>query len=764
MKFSYNWLKEYFDEELPSINEVADVLNMNAFEIDGIEDNILDIDIKPNRAHDSFCHRGIAKEIASLLGKKFRDRNIEQTYKTENESGLQIKMDDKNYLCPRYMGRRIENISVKNSPDWLREKLLGLEERSISNVVDITNFVMLDLGQPMHAFDADKVKGDIHVRKAQKNEKIELLDGNEVVLDGNVLLIADEEGPLAIAGIKGGKRAEVSAETKNIILESANFNATNVRKTSQKLNIKNNSSKRYENGISPELTELAMKFATKLIAENASTENTKIYKTEDVYPRRKNPYKVGISLREVNRLLGTDLKEKEIEEILNKIGWQWEKLVPQERMAKIAGEILDKPYKYGASVSYDAPNYFDCSSFTAYLYSQVGIAIPRITADQFIFGKEIKASDLMPGDLIFSQNSSGKEEKEIKIIATGEIITQKVLHTKTFEFLPGTPVPEGIDHNGIYMANGKIAYASGLWHKGKVVIENLNESPSFKNIKGYRRMADLDEERFVITVPFERLDVRIKEDLVEEIGRIYGYGNIKSIMPKNIPEKPQINDDFVTAQKIRLALVNLGFSEVYTYAFREKGKVEVENPIASNKSFLRNNLKDGLKESLETNMRNAPLLGLDKMKIFEIGTVFSKNGEQMNVAWGTKDKKETKIEEHELKEAAKKIGIEDIKSIKVESNIKFEPISQYPFILRDVAVWTPKGTEEGSVLKIISDNAGELLVQKRLFDKFEKDDRVSYAFSLVFQSQEKTLTDSEINNIMKKITDILNSQDGWQVR
>lgn len=775
MIISRNWLQEYFKEKLPSAKEIAEDLTMHSFEIERLEekdgDSILDVKVLPNRAHDCLCHRGIAKEVATLSDKKFSERGLSNGRDGETEeaeSALQIKIDD-HRLCPRYMGKRIENIETKSSPDWLREKLESVGERSINNVVDITNFVMLDMGQPMHAFDADKVEGGIHVRYAKDGEMITLLTGEEVALDESVLLIADEAGPLAIAGIKGGKKAEVTENTKNIILESANFNSTMVRKTSQKLGIKNNASKRYENEISPEMTETAMRQAAGLILENAQTESTKTYKTEDIYLRRRNAYKVGISLSEINLLLGTSLDAGEVQDILERTGWEWKKTVPKEEIAKMAEENKGKPYKYGASISFDAPDYFDCSSFTAYLFAQSGIAIPRVTVDQFVFGKEVKEAELMPGDLVFAQNDSDGEEKEVEIIATGEKIKQKVKHTKTFEFLPGTEVPEGLDHVGVYLGGGRVAHASGMWYKGEVVIEELQDSLAFKNIRGYRRVADLEEERFVVTTPPERLDLRIKEDLLEEIGRIYGYDKIGSAMPQSKID-PELNKNFEKIQQARIILTSLGYSEVYNYAFRNKGEVRAENPIASDKSFLRSNLKDGVTESLEMNYRNAPFLGLDEIKVFEIGTVFGKEKERIHVVWGVRNKKETKVEECSLEEGLKKLSAlspdypKNIFGMIQGEGVRFKPISPYPFVLRDIAVWTPKSTEEKEALGIIVKNAGDILVRHKLFDKFEKEDRVSYAFNLVFQSQDRTMTDSEINEVMDKITKSLNSKEGWQVR
>lgn len=751
MLVSKKWLGEYV-EGLPSAQEIAEALTMHSFEIEGVEkkkdDFVIDVKVLPNRAHDCLCHRGIAKEISVVLNKKFNEREApESRFASENSKKLEIKVDDPK-LCRRYIGKRIENISIKDSPQWLKEKLEILGERSICNIVDITNYIMLDLGQPMHVFDADKVDGAIHVRLAKAGEKIILLTGEEAILSEKDLVIADDKGALAIAGIKGGKKAEVMPETRNIILESANFDPTAVRKTSQKTNIKNNSSKRFENEISPGVAEPAMTYAARLISELAGDEKTKYYETADFYPRKRNPYKVGISISELERLLGAEIKEKEVEKILERNGWQFEKIKPAEKIKSLTENLIGKSYELGASVSFDAPQKFDCSSLVAYMFSQAGISLPRISVDQYVYSKRIKREELASGDLIFTNTGNGK------------------VHYKSVEWARDTEVPEGVDHVGLFLGEDKVFHVSRTTRFS--VVEKLSESKYFEKPVGFGRVSTLNEERFVVTVPPERIDLRTKEDLVEEIGRIHGYENVRPALLENDGKKGEVNENLLMSQKIRKILAGTGYSEVYTYAFTEKGDVEIENPIASNNSFLRKNLSDDLKKALELNFKNAPLLGLDEIKIFEIGSVFGKDSEKTNVAWGIKNKKETKVNECELKEAVKKLGAEEGEDVfflpQKKEILKFEPISPYPFVLRDIAVWTPAKTEEKEVEKIILENAGDFLSKHRLFDRFEREGRVSYAFSLVFQSQEKTLTDDEINKVMEKMTAALNSKKDWQVR
>ena len=793
MIVSYKWLQKYFDEELPVPEKLEEVLTLGAFEVENIEkvgdDYILDIDVLPNRAHDCLSHRGIAKEIALLLG-----LNIKQSKKDSLPSGSDITIQVKNKeqdLCNRYIGRKISGIKVAESPDWLKERLEAIGQRSINNIVDATNYVMFDIGQPLHAFDADKVEGDIVVRLAKKGEKITTLSGDEVELDESVLVIADEKDPLAIAGIKGGKKAEVDEHTTNIVLEAANFTPVNVRKTSRRLNILTDSSKRFENEISPESAKWGIEEVSALIVDIAGGDNTKIGEVVDVYPKVAKPYKVGISLEEINKILGVQVTGSEIEDIWSRFGFDVKTVVPKEKIKEIIDSkvVLGKEYKSGASVTYDAPEFFDCSSLISWMFKEAGISIPRISVDQFVFSERIEKSALEFGDLIFSN--------------TG-IVRKTGIYKESVEFLPGTQVQSGVDHVGMYLGDGKVMHTSS--QTGKVVVEDVDIAEMFKNIVGYGRVDGLDEERFVVTVPPQRIDLRIKEDLIEEVGRVYGYAKIE---PKalEVDENAPVNKTFYYVNKIKNILIKEGFSEILTSTFTDNGDIELENPMAEDKKFLRNNLRGGLLKSKELNTKYIDLLGVDKVKIFEIGKVFKKSGEELHISIGVGSVKSKKGEntakelEDILSILFNKLGVElniEKKDGVAEAEINldelieklpepesyenvlevysgdvvYKTISPYPFVGRDIAVFVPEEVVEEEIKKIIESEAGELLVRSpKLFDRFEKKDKetdkiekVSYAFKMVFQSQEKTLTDEEVNEIMNKITKALNNKEGWEVR
>jgi phenylalanyl-tRNA synthetase beta subunit len=806
MLISYNWTKEYF-KKLPKPEKLVDILNKRAFEIEGLEEKklsngevdwIIDADVLPNRAHDALCHYGMAKEISTITGLKLIEKEIPAAPVT-GKSDFDVKVNAQSTdaygkkvdVCRRYIAREIKNISVTDSPDELRLKMESIGQKSINNIVDITNIVMFELNQPMHAFDANKISGNtIFVRNAKDDEEITTLDNQEIKLNKENPVIADSEKALAVAGVKGGKKAEVDANTTDIVLESANFHPTIVRKTSKQIGVKTESSKRFENEISPVLAERAIEIATDLILKYASTNETAVCASIEYYPRPIRNYRTGVSVSEINNLLGLNLNEGKVKKILEALKFEYEIVNPRDKIVVEARNNLGKPYKYGASVLLDAPNEFDCASFVAYVYSVAGISIPRISIDQFVSGDQITRDQLRPGDLIFGNNEKLDDYR-----------------TESVEFLPGTKVAGGIDHVGIYIGGDEVLHASRHNNSG-VEISKIDEHTDFtKNIK-FARHIEKEEIRFAVKVPFERLDIKNKNDLIEEIARVYGYEKIADRPIGDLGFSAKLNKKYAINSLIRKTLIEEGFSEIITYSFVEKGEVTPEKPIADDKGFLRTNLAEGMEKSLEKNVRNADYLGLDKIKTFEIGTVFSKKdnveSEKMMLSIGItnkigvkkptpantireviekiagavpgfdkdgilkKVKDDTSVIEINLTELYEKISEDDVAEMEyvdfpTEISDKYTPISQYPFILRDIAVWIPSDIAPEKLLKIIEKESGELLIRTTMFDVYEKDDRTSYAYRLVFQSHEKTLTDDEINPIMESITQKITDKK-WEVR
>ena len=320
MKFSYNWLKELVPAA-PAPEKVAETLLMHAFEVEGMEkkgsDTIFSIDVLPNRIADASGHLGMARELAALLKKSLKLPKFEVKESKELVSRfLKVEVRDKE-ACPRYVARYAHNIKVAPSPAWLKERLEACGINSLNNIVDITNYVMLYFGQPLHAFDADKVESGIVVRCAKAGEKFVSLDGDEHTLTKEDLLIADTEGPLALAGIKGGKRAEVTRETKKIILESANFSPEGIERTAKRANLLTDAAIRFRVGIDTNLTVEAVDMAASLIQTIAGGEVLKgRVDTGKNVPARP----VKLRLTKAQSVLGFAISEKEIFDILERLG------------------------------------------------------------------------------------------------------------------------------------------------------------------------------------------------------------------------------------------------------------------------------------------------------------------------------------------------------------------------------------------------------------------------------------------------------------
>ncbi len=630
MKVSYAWLDSYFPKSLftrglPKPARLAELFNVYFAEVEAVEkidgDTVFEIKTLADRNHYTLCHRGIARE-ASVITKKPLKAPTEPKIELD-QAVSKVLVNVTTNLCRRYVARRIEGITVSSSPRLISRRLTAVGARSINTIVDATNFVMFDIGQPLHAFDADKVIGGITVRMAQSGEVITILDGREITLKDSDMVIADTVGPLAIAGVKGGKRAEVTTETKNIIIESANFDPASVRRTAHRTQLRNDSSKRFENEITPELAGEAMSAVTARIVEMSGG---KVGEVTDIYPQPVTSWNVSVSVDMLTDMIGAPVTVSEAQDILE---------------------------RQGCVVS-----------------------------------------------------------------VTGNVLTVKP--------------------------------------------------------------------------PFDRLDMVIPEDIADEIARIRGYDVLPSVQTPVLPVATPIDATFYAAEAVKNILVEAGFSEVQTYALVSKGAYEVAYPLASDKSALRERIAIKLSESLTMNCHNADLLGLENIKLFEIGKVFLKEGEKTVLALGVLPVKKKKgiTADSIITEMLAKLGMKavitngiaevdfdayvaqrslsgtlsDLHFAPLVRNIHYKPFSAYPFITRDIAFFAPAGTQVTHAQTVISKALSPLAVKgPDLFDRFEKEGKVSYGFRIIFQSFERTLSDDEVNTSMKQVYDAVSSQ-GWMVR
>ena len=282
-----------------------------------LDDVVFDVSITPNRP-DAMSHFGIAREIKAILGGKLKIPSIKLIEsKSKTRDFITIKILDR-INCPRYTSRVILGVTIKPSPQWIQDALQHIGIRPINNIVDITNYVLMEIGHPLHAFDYDIIKGKtIIVKCANEGERFVTLDEKERVLNKAMLMICDGERSIAIAGVMGGRNSEISNSTKNIVIESAYFRPQSVRRTSKTLGITTEASQRFERGADPNITEWAVNRAATLVQAYAGGEILR--GVADIYPKKLKPLILNFNTNRTNEILGTNLKSKNIIQALSKL-------------------------------------------------------------------------------------------------------------------------------------------------------------------------------------------------------------------------------------------------------------------------------------------------------------------------------------------------------------------------------------------------------------------------------------------------------------
>ena len=280
------------------------------------DDFVFEIGLTPNRA-DAASHLGVARDLAAYFRTSIKMPEVEAFNVSNDSLSIPVRVEDES-ACPRYSSVTISGITVKASPDWLQDRLKVIGIRPINNIVDVTNYVLHDLGQPLHAFDEDQIKGSVIVKKCEEGTPFVTLDGVERKLSAEDLMICDEQGPMTIAGVYGGKNSGVTEQTTNIFLESAYFNAVSVRKTAKRHGLKTDSSFRYERGTDPEITVYALKRAALLIQELGG--GTISSQVGDLYPNPVKPFDVEVSYENIQSLIGVQIPETQIKEIIEALG------------------------------------------------------------------------------------------------------------------------------------------------------------------------------------------------------------------------------------------------------------------------------------------------------------------------------------------------------------------------------------------------------------------------------------------------------------
>ena len=643
--------------------ETEQELGSDVVEVLGLNDYILDLSITPNRA-DALSMRGLTYELGALYNNKVDFNDVE---KEENYEATSLQVAIESDSCRNYVGQVVKNVEVKSSPLWLQTRLMNSGIRPINNIVDITNYVLLEFGQPMHAFDKDLVGDKIVVRDAKEGEVLETLDGEERKLQTTDLVITDGTRAIALGGVMGGKNTEVSEETKNIILESAYFNPTSVRRTSAAHGLRSDSSARFEKGIDPNMQKVALARAVELILElcpNAVVESS-----------------VGVVNKE------------------------------EEKVVEIT---------------------------TSYINNYLGITL-----------------------------------------STEEIV----------------------------------AILEGLSFRVEVTGENL-----------------------VVKVPTRRPDISIKQDLVEEVIRIYGYDNLASTLPKfSKTTKGGLTYSQRMVRDLRAVYASLGFNDTINYSLvseeeatgytlEDHHKVRLLMPMTETHSTLRQSLVPGLLNTVQYNVARKQ----KDLKLLEIGRVFfgsgddniqpketlylsaALTGEERATKWlkesssldffAAKGYLEVVFERLGLDEkvtyrkstlegmhpgrfaevylgekrigfigevhpqVADKLGLNttyvfeiNLDEVISESKVKpkYEEVTKYPEITRDIAMLVDAKDEYQNIYNVIESVNSKLITKVELFDLYVGAEllvgKKSLALTITYSDKQKTLTDEEVTAVHDKV-------------
>jgi len=687
MKVSYNWLQSFFKRKLPAPVKLAEVLTMHSFETTvqnpkpKTQNPVLDVDVLPNRAADCLSHLGIAREVAAVTGQGTVPATQGQSLQVAGTVPLKVAVKAKD-LCSRYCARVVTDVQVGPSPKWMQERLEACGVRAINNLVDVTNYVMLEIGQPMHAFDMDKVQGqspeaplgtvpEIAVRRAQRGETITTLDGEKRELDENILVIADAKKPIALAGVMGGANTEVNQQTTKVILESANFNPQIIRRTSQKFNCRTESSMRFEYGLDANLASQAIDRAAFLTQEIAGGKVAQ--GIIDIYPKKVRPKKIKLEVEKVKRLLGVDISVREIKRILKGVSFD---IVERHNLL----EVTVPTWRLDISIPEDLIE-----------------EISRLYGFQKILS-QLPATSLIPAE----PNTALIYQNKIRDILVGLGFTE--VYNYSFisqQQLQGIRAVVALELENPVSQEQKYLRPS--------LLPNL-----LKNVKDNLRF--FDEIRL-----FEIGKIFQPAEETKKLGLIF-----------SLKEKHKEAREFYRLKGVTDSLLNkLGLSDIW---------------YDDQMSDVRCQISDIFHPSRRAEIKvGEDLVGM-------IGEINPEILRQLAI---------------KCRVAAFEINLEKLTQLATEERI-YQPPSKYPAVVRDIAVLVEPGTKVVEVLNLINAAGGKLVRDVDLFDMYEGEEiqegKKNLAFHIIYQADDRTLTDKEVDKIHAKIVLTLEKEKGWEVR
>ena len=637
------------------------------------DDYMLEIGLTPNRA-DAASHLGVARDLAAYLKTTIELPDV-TGFKTDDHNRTIPVIVENTAGCPRYSAVTISGVEVKESPDWLKNRLRTIGIRPINNIVDITNYVLHDLGQPLHAFDADAIKGGkVLVKNCKEGTSFTTLDGVERKLSADDLMICDAESPMCIAGVFGGTGSGVKESTKNIFLESAYFNAVSVRKTSKRHGLKTDASFRFERGTDPEMTVVALKRAALLIRELAGGKISS--EISDFYPAVAEPFHVELSYDHTDRLIGKSIPREAIKAILTGLG------------IKIKAGNNDGLQLQVPTYKVDVTREVDVIEEILRIYGYNNIEIPM----------QIKAS----------LNYSPKPDKEVVQHQIADMLTANGFD----EILSNSLTKSAYSENADEMVRILNPLSSDLDAMRQTLLYSGLEAISYNQ---NRRKLDL---------------------------KFYEFGKTYHLIGRKYKEN-QCLSLFMTGEKQ---------SEQWNHQNKPLGFYTIKGVVDA--IVRRLSIKNLSVKHSESND-------------FSYGLSYYK-GEKILVEFGSLSKAVLK-----KLDIDKEVYFADfnwdliLKSIR-DNSISYKEVSKFPSVRRDLSMLVDSNVSFGALKLLAQRLKQNILKEINVFDVYEgnklPEGKKSYALSFIFQDEEKTLTDKQIDDIMQKLIVNFEKEAGAEIR
>lgn len=661
------------EEDKKGIHKLPDdaPVGSDAIHYLGFDDEVIDFELTANRA-DLLSILGMAYEIAAIYDLEVKEP-ISVYHETSENIETMMKLDVKTEGCPIYLGKMVKNVVIKESPNFIKARLMASGIRPINNVVDISNYVMLEYGQPLHFFDADQLGSHVVVRNATDGEKMTTLDGNERILKSSDIVIANEQEPVCLAGVMGGLNTEVELDTKNIFVEAAIFNPLNIRYTAKSI-LRSEASSRYEKGIDPNRTEKAIKRACSLLEQYASGEVVSGMLVHDKADH--NDKKIEIKKDKINDVLGLELSIDTITSVLKRLGFQVDSndetltiIVPTRRLdVNIKEDIIEE--------------------------------VGRIYGYEHVVGK-LSPRSVRKGGYTNRAKNLKEVRNRLSSLGLNQVITYSLISEEENNLFE---IPES---DGIYLQ-------SPMSEEHKVMRRNLISSLldvyHYNVARGTRDIAIYETG----STYYKKDEVYYEEPVVS--------GLLSGTYLQNSWNGTKITVDFYTVKGvIENLLCYLGFTGRYHFV-----------------------TKDTLKDMHPG--RSCSIM-IDRTIVGYLGQIHPKH-----------TKKEVYVFE---------LNMNVIENIKTRG-IKFKEINKYPIVKKDVAFIVDKKVTSEEIKKVIQSAGGRQLTNIEVFDVYVgenvQEKEKSIAYSLEFQDMTKTLNDEEITTLFHRIIDAVESKLNAKLR